>query len=174
MHLRAKFAIQIPVQLGMESAAVPKALGWTGITPTSPQRGHKDIQWGMKEGMILAFGCSCCGGTPATLSGTGTAPDRPASSDFVVELYVGVDSCLAAECWLYAISVTSCKGWEISALEKGPEGRRWQVLSSRLASKPFAAEEGRAYAISLLAFSSCIMVPLCQKKKLGLLLVTSG
>lgn len=36
MHLRAKFAIQIPVQVGMESAAVPEALGWTGITPTSP------------------------------------------------------------------------------------------------------------------------------------------
>lgn len=98
MHLRAKFAIQILVQQGMESAAVPKALGWTVITPTSPQRGHKVIQWGMKEGVILAFRCSCCGGTPATLSGTSTAPNCPASSDFVVELYVGVDSCLAAEC----------------------------------------------------------------------------
>lgn len=36
MHLRTKFAIQIPVQLGIGSAAVPKALGWTGITPASP------------------------------------------------------------------------------------------------------------------------------------------
>lgn len=174
MHLRAKFAIQIPVRLGMESAAVPKALGWTGITPTSPQRGHQVIQWGMKEGVILAFGCSCCGRTPATLSGTGTAPNHPASSDFVVELYVGMDSCLAAECWLYAISVTSCKGWEISALERGPEGQRWQVLSSRLASKPFAEEEERAYAITRLTFSSRVIVPLCQKKKSGLLLETNG
>lgn len=121
-HLRAKFAIQIPVQLGMESAAVPKALGWTGITPTSPQMGYKDIQRGMKEGMILAVGYSRCGGTPATVSRASTAPDHPASSDFVVELYVGIASCLAAECWLYAISVTSCKGWEISALERGLEG----------------------------------------------------
>lgn len=35
MHLRAEFDIQIPVQLGMESAAVPKAPGWTGIAPTT-------------------------------------------------------------------------------------------------------------------------------------------
>lgn len=122
MHLRAKFAIQTPVQLGTESAAVPKALDWTGITPTSPQRGHKVIQRGMKEGVISAFGCLCHGGSPATLSETSTAPNHPASSDFVIELYVGVDSCLAAECWLYAISVMSCKGWEISDLEGGPEG----------------------------------------------------
>lgn len=174
MHLRAKFAIQIPVQLGTESAAVPKALGWTGITLTSPQRRHKTIWWGMKEDKILAFGCSCHGGTPATLSTTGTAPDCPASSDFVVELYVGIDSCLAAECWLYAISVKSCKGWEISALERGLEAQRWQVLLSRLASKPITQEEERAYAITPLTFSSCVIVSPCQKKKSGLLLETSG
>lgn len=41
MHLRAKFDIQIPVQLGMESAAVPKALGWTGMTPTTSKADTK-------------------------------------------------------------------------------------------------------------------------------------
>lgn len=122
MHLRAKFAIQIPIQLGTESAAVPKALDWNGVTPTSPQRGHKGIQWGMKASIILACCCLCHGGTSAALSRTATAPSHPTCSDFVVELHVGSDSCLAAECWLYAISVTSCKGWEISALERGPKG----------------------------------------------------
>lgn len=41
MHLRAKFDIQILVQLGMESAAVPKALAWTGITPTTSRADTK-------------------------------------------------------------------------------------------------------------------------------------
>lgn len=74
--------------------------------------------------MIVAFCCLCCERTPKALPRSGTAPDHPASSDFVVELYVVVDPCLAAECWLQAMSVTSCKGWEVSALEKGPERTR--------------------------------------------------
>lgn len=49
MHLRAKFDIQIPVQLGIESAVVPKALGWTGITPTTSKADTKSSTGECKE-----------------------------------------------------------------------------------------------------------------------------
>lgn len=49
MHLRAKFDIQIPVQLGIESAVVPKALGWTGITPTASKGDTKSSTGECKE-----------------------------------------------------------------------------------------------------------------------------
>lgn len=46
MHLRTKFAIQIPVQLGMESAAVPKALGLDWDYSSKPLTGTQShLAW---------------------------------------------------------------------------------------------------------------------------------
>lgn len=100
MHLRAKFDIQIPVQLETESAAVPKARGWTAVIPTT-SKGTQNHPLGMQEGMIVAFCCLCCGRAPAPLPGSSTAPNHPASSDFVVELYVGV-----GPAWLLSVGYT--------------------------------------------------------------------
>lgn len=166
MHLRAKFDIQIPVQLGIESAVVPKALGWTGITPTTSKADTQVIHWGMQGGMRVAFWCLCCGRTPANLPRSSTAPNHPASSDFVVELYVGVDPCLAAECWLHATSVTSCKGWEMSALEKGPERTKVTGTFVQACVKtPHRGREGLCYHPAYLP--SCAIRPLCQKTGIG-------
>lgn len=54
--------------------------------------------------------------------GTPQLPITQHAVTLLLNFYVGIDSCLAAECWLYAISVMSRKGWEISALERGPKG----------------------------------------------------
>lgn len=133
------------------------------------QSGHKIIHWGIPEGMIVAFCCLCCGRTPAALPRSSTAPHHPASSDFVVELYVGVDPCLAAECWLQATSVTSCKGWEASALEKGPE--RTKVTGTFVQACVKTPDRGREGLCCRSAhLPSGAIRPLCQKLESGLLL----
>lgn len=122
--------------------------------------------------MIVAFCCLCCGRTPATLPRSSTAPNHSASSDSVVELYVGVDPCLAAECWLHAMSVTSCTGWEMSALEKGPE--RMKVTGTFVQAcvkTPRRGREGLCYHPAYLP--SCTIGPLCQKQGSGLLPVAT-
>lgn len=123
--------------------------------------------------MIVAFCCLCCGRTPATLPRSSTAPNHPASSDSVVELYVGVDPCLAAECWLHAMSVTSCTGWEMSALEKGPEKMKVTGTFVQACVKtPCRGREGLCYHPAYLP--SCTIRSLCQKQGSGLLLGASG
>lgn len=64
IHHRAKFAIQIPIQLGT-GIAVPKALSWAGIFPASFQRGTK---WGRKDAVISVYGYLCYQRTPAALA----------------------------------------------------------------------------------------------------------
>lgn len=102
-----------------------------------------------------------------------SSPNHPASSDFVVELYVGVDPCLAAECWLQAMSDTSCSGWEMSALEKGPERTKVTGTFVQACVKtPQRGREGLCYRPAHLP--SCAIRSFCQNQELGLLQEPSG
>lgn len=104
----------------------------------------------------------CYQGTPAAL-----AQLLIAQQALTLSLnFAGADCCLAVEFWLCAISL-SCKGWEISvSYGKGPGGQT-KVAGAfvQVCVKTFHRERREDLLHPSVTCPSCVILPVCQKKK---------